>query len=179
MPHAELNRRYAIPNHVQFKAGDGGLTMAEISNAHATARIALQGAHLMTWQPKGQEPVIWLSKFAKFAPGKSIRGGVPICWPWFGPHATDSKLPGHGFARTVMWEVLETKIIPDGGTFLRFGLIETDATRPQWPHPCSVQIEFAIGKTLNINLVTRNIGAQASRWARRCTPISTSATWAR
>jgi len=157
---AELNNRYAIPNHVQFREGEGGLTMAEVSNAHATARIALQGAHLMTWQPHGQEPVIWLSKFAKFAPGKSIRGGVPICWPWFGPHATDSKLPGHGFARTVMWEVLETKEMPDGATYLRFALVETDATRAQWPHPCSVQIEFTIGRTLHIDLVTRNIGTQ-------------------
>ena len=156
---ADLNQRYAIANHVQFKEGEGGLTMAEISNAHSSARIALQGAHLMTWQPHGQEPVIWLSKFAKFAPGKSIRGGVPICWPWFGPHATDSKFPGHGFARTVMWEVLETKAMPDGATFLRFGLLETDATRAQWPHPCSVQIEFTVGKTLRIDLVTRNIGA--------------------
>lgn len=155
---ADLNERYAIANHVQFKEGEGGLVMAEISNAHATARIALQGAHLMTWQPHGEEPVIWLSKFAKFASGKSIRGGVPICWPWFGPHATDSKLPGHGFARTVMWEVLETREMQDGGTFIRFGLVETDATRAQWPHPCSAQIEFSIGKMLHVDLVTRNIG---------------------
>ena len=156
----ELNKRYAIPNHVQFKAGEGGLVMAEVANAHSIARIALQGAHLMTWQPHGQQPVVWLSKFAKFAPGKSIRGGVPICWPWFGAHASDSKLPGHGFARTVMWEVLETREAPDGATYLRFALVETDATRAQWPHPCSVQIEFTIGKTLHIDLVTRNIGPQ-------------------
>ena len=71
----------------------------------------------MTYQPHNQEPVIWLSKYAKFAAGKSIRGGVPICWPWFGPHATDAKLPGHGPARTVMWEVLEAKVLTDGATF--------------------------------------------------------------
>lgn len=156
---AELNQRFAIINHVQFREGEGGLTMAEIANEHATARIALQGAHLVTWQPKGAEPVIWVSKFAKYAPGKSIRGGVPICWPWFGPHATDSKLPGHGFARTVMWEVLETREMADGGTYLRFGLLETEATRAQWTHPSSVQIEFSIGKSLKIDLVTRNLGA--------------------
>lgn len=158
MPLADLNKRYAIANHVQFKEGEGGLIMAEVANAHSTARIALQGAHLMTWQPHGQEPVIWLSKFAKFAPGKSIRGGVPICWPWFGAHATESKFPGHGFARTVMWEVLETRELPENATFIRCGLIETDATRAQWPYPCSVQVEFTIGKTLRVELVTRNIG---------------------
>lgn len=158
---ADLNRRYAVPNHIQFTEGDGGLVMAEIANSHSTARIALQGAHLVTWQPRGQEPVVWVSGFAKYAVGKSIRGGVPICWPWFGPHATDGKLPGHGFARTVMWEVLETRALPDGATFIRCGLIETEATRAQWPHPCSVQIEFSIGKTLRVELVTRNIGTHA------------------
>lgn len=157
---AELNRRFAITSQVQFVEGEGGLIMAEIANAHGAARIALQGAHLVTWQPRGQEPVIWVSKFAKYASGKSIRGGVPICWPWFGPHATDSALPGHGFARTVMWEVLETKEMSDGGTYLRFGLLETDATRKQWPHPSGVQIEFSIGKALKIDLVTRNLGTQ-------------------
>lgn len=158
MPLAELNRRFAIPEHISFVEGEGGLLMAEVDNKYATARIALQGAHLMTWQPKGQEPVVWLSKDARFAPGKSIRGGVPICWPWFGPHGTESSWPGHGFARTVMWEVMETRVFPDGNSYLRFGLIETEATRAQWPHPCSVQIEFSIGKTLGMALTTRNLG---------------------
>ncbi|MBI1173750.1 MAG: D-hexose-6-phosphate mutarotase [Sideroxydans sp.] len=158
---ADLNQRHAIASHIQFKEGPGRLTVAEIANAHASASIALQGAHLMTWQPKGQEPVIWLSKFAKFSPGKSIRGGVPVCWPWFGPHASDSKLPGHGYARTVMWEVLETRAMPDGSTFIRLGLIENDATRAQWPHPSSVQLEITAGPTLHMALITHNSGAQS------------------
>ena len=154
-----LNQRYAIPGHVQFKEGPGGLAVAEIANSHAESIIALQGAHVMTWQPRGQEPVLWLSRFGKFAPGKSIRGGVPICWPWFGPHAEDAKLPGHGFARTVMWEVLETQAQPDGATFIRFGLIETDATRAQWPHPSSAQLRVTVGAELKVELVTRNTGS--------------------
>ncbi len=158
----ELNQRHAIANHVQFVLGEGNLAMAEIDNAHATARIALQGAHIVTWQPKSeQQPVIWVSKFAKYAAGKSIRGGVPICWPWFGAHATDSKLPGHGYARTVLWGVLETKALPDGATFIRFGLIDTDATHAQWPHPSTVQLEATIGKTLKVDLVTKNTGRNA------------------
>lgn len=157
----ELNQRFAISNHVQFKEIADGIVIAEVSNPHANSNITLQGAHVATWQPRGQEPVIWLSPYAKFAPGKSIRGGVPICWPWFGPHATDAKLSGHGYARTVMWEVLETKALPDGATFLRFGLIETDATRAQWPHPSSAQLEVTIGKTLRVALVTQNSGKES------------------
>ena len=156
----ELNQRFAIAGHVSFKEGPGGLVVAEIANALGESTIALQGAHVMTFQPRGQEPVIWLSKFAKFALGKSIRGGVPVCWPWFGPHAADAKLPGHGYARTVMWEVLETQALPDGGTFLRFGLVENDATRAQWPHPSTARLEITVGAALKVELVTRNTGSE-------------------
>jgi D-hexose-6-phosphate mutarotase len=157
----ELNQRHAIGNHVQFKEIAEGMIVAEVANQHALANIALQGAHVATFQPRGEEPVIWLSPKAKFAPGKSIRGGVPICWPWFGPHKTDSKLPGHGYARTVPWDVLETKALPDGSTFLRFGLVESDATRAQWPHPSTVQLEVTVGKALRVELVTTNTGKTA------------------
>lgn len=156
-----LNQQFGIAGHLQFIEVDGGLTFAEISNAHATASIALQGAHIATFQPKGEEPIIWLSKLAKFIPGKSIRGGVPVCWPWFGPHATDSKLPGHGFARTVMWEVQETKALADGSTFIRFGLIENEITRAQWPHASIVQLEATVGRALKVELITKNTGSAA------------------
>ncbi|MBU1425837.1 MAG: D-hexose-6-phosphate mutarotase [Gammaproteobacteria bacterium] len=157
----DLNQRFAIGNHVQFKEITDGMIIAEVANQHAIANIALQGAHIATFQPRGEEPVIWLSPHAKFAQGKSIRGGVPVCWPWFGPHKTDSKLPGHGFARTVPWEVFETKALPDGSTFLRFGLIESGVTRAQWPHPSTVQLEVTVGRALRVELVTHNAGGAA------------------
>ena len=154
-----LNQKHAIENHVQLREIADGMIIAEVANQHALANIALQGAHVATFQPRGEEPVIWLSPLAKFAPGKSIRGGVPICWPWFGPHQTDSKLPGHGFARTVPWELLDTKALEDGSTFLRFGLIENDTTRAQWPHPSTAQLEVTVGKALRVELVTANTGS--------------------
>jgi glucose-6-phosphate 1-epimerase len=157
----ELNQRFAIGNHIQFKEIAEGMIVAEIANQHALANIVLQGAHIATFQPRGEEPVIWLSPYAKFAPGKSIRGGVPICWPWFGPHKSDSKLPGHGFARTVPWEVLETKALPDGSTFLRFGLIESETTRAQWPHASTVQLAVTVGKALRVELITTNTDTKA------------------
>lgn len=157
-----LNQQFGIAGQLRFIEVDGGLIFAEIANAQASASIALQGAHIATWQPKGEaQPVIWLSPRAKFAPGKSIRGGVPVCWPWFGPHATDSKLPGHGYARTVMWNVLETRALTDGSTFIRFGLVENEITRAQWPHPSTVQLEATVGATLKVELVTQNTGSAA------------------
>ncbi|MBI5041980.1 MAG: D-hexose-6-phosphate mutarotase, partial [Gammaproteobacteria bacterium] len=115
----------------------------------------------MTWAPKGEWPVIWLSKDAKLAPGKSIRGGVPICWPWFGPHASEAKFPGHGFARTVPWAVIDTQKLGNGATRLVFRIVQSDVTRAQWPQASELEIHMLIGPTLEIDLVTRNTSTSA------------------
>ena len=151
-----LNRQFALPGKLVFGPGPGGLTVAVVNNSHSRAMIALQGAHVMTWTPHGEQPVIWLSRAAQFAPGKSIRGGVPICWPWFGPHASDAKLPGHGYARTVPWEVMASRSLPDDRTVLVLRLVENDATRKQWPHTTPVEAHITVGATLEVELVTRN-----------------------
>jgi glucose-6-phosphate 1-epimerase len=118
----------------------------------------LQGAHVMTWQPKGQKPVIWLSKAAKFAAGKSIRGGVPLCWPWFGAHATEAGYPGHGFARTIPWALLDTHKLPDGRVRLIFEPVMNDAARAQWPHASKVRYTVNVGQELVVALATTNTG---------------------
>jgi glucose-6-phosphate 1-epimerase len=153
-----LNKRFAIANQLEFKEGPGGLTVAEVTNAHAAATIALQGGTIMTFQPHGQAPVLWLSKFAKFVPGKSIRGGNPVCWPWFGPHPTDTNMPTHGFARTIPWEVLRTEVLADGKTQISMKLVKNDTTKAQWPHPSEVQIIITTGPELRVELITRNTG---------------------
>lgn len=152
----ELNSRFAIDNHLEFTLPGDDFPVADISNQYATARVALQGAQVMTWAPRNEEPVIWLSTVARLVPGKSIRGGVPICWPWFGPHETETGFPGHGYARTVPWQVLETKQLEDGGTQLVFRLQESEATRRYWPHDTPVECRITVGNTLDIELITRN-----------------------
>lgn len=158
----ELNRRFGLDRQLVFDTGPGGLTVARIANDQASATIALQGAHVLAWQPRGEEPVIWLSPEAKFAPGKSVRGGVPICWPWFGAHATEASFPAHGFARTVPWSVAATERLPDGSTRIVLRLEPNDAARAQWPHATPVETVVTAGKTLEVALVTRNEGASAA-----------------
>ncbi len=156
-----VNARLGIPGQVLFKAGAGGLAVVEVTNAQASATIALQGAHLMTWTPRGQKPVIWLSRAAKFVPGKSIRGGVPICWPWFGPHVSEAAFPAHGFARTVLWEAISVEALSTGSTRLMFRLIANDATRAQWPYATPLECRMTIGSELEIELATRNLSNSA------------------
>jgi D-hexose-6-phosphate mutarotase len=158
---SELNAQFSIPGHVHFHEDASGLIEVRIANQLGDAAISLQGGHLTHFCPQGQAPLIWLSERAKFAPGKVIRGGVPVCWPWFGPHTSDAKLPAHGIARTALWEVRETRALADGQTFVRLGLPETPASRALWPHPSCAELEITVGRTLQITLVTRNTGSAA------------------
>lgn len=154
-----LNARFGLSGQITFKEIPGGLTVMEVVNTHGSATIALQGGHVMNWRPKSHaEPVVWLSRFAKFAAGKSIRGGVPVCWPWFGPHANDPKLPAHGFARTVPWEVTATRTLDDGATEIALTLVETDQTRAMWPYRTKASTVITAGPSLKIALITDNLG---------------------
>lgn len=153
-----LNRRYGIAGQLVFKEGPGGLAIAEVSNANANATIALQGGHLMSWTPRGSRPVMWLSKAAKFGPGKSIRGGIPVCWPWFGAHPQDSSFPSHGFARTVLWDVIAAEAKIGGDTSLALRLVQNDVTRSQWPYATWLTMYISVGTKLEIDLITRNTG---------------------
>jgi D-hexose-6-phosphate mutarotase len=159
MPLADLNKRFGLADQLKFVEGPGGLIFAEIDNDLGTAYLCLQGAHITTFRPKDQvEPVIWLSDYAKFAPGKSIRGGAPVCWPWFGAHATEAGFPGHGFARTVMWEVTQSGALASGETEITLALVENEQTRAQWQHKSRVELKVVVGKSLKADLITTNLG---------------------
>jgi D-hexose-6-phosphate mutarotase len=158
---ANLNTRFALENQLHFTEGPGGLTVADIAGQFGRTMISLSGGHVMTWSPVGHEPVLWLSPHAKFSPGKSIRGGVPICWPWFGPHERDPGLPSHGFARTAQWAVERSEASPDGSVLLTMAMIPTDLTRTQWPHAMTVQVIVSLGTELRIDLITKNSGSTA------------------
>jgi glucose-6-phosphate 1-epimerase len=153
-----LNREFAIAGQLEFTEDASGLIVACIANRQAKSTISLQGAHVMTFEPAGEKPVIWLSPAAKLARGKSIRGGVPICWPWFGAHATDSTFPAHGFARTVLWQVVASEALSDGSTRITFELPQDLIPAAQWPHACRVRNIVTVGKEMTVELVTENTG---------------------
>jgi glucose-6-phosphate 1-epimerase len=155
----QLNAQFGIKGQLNFHEDPSGMIVAEISNQQATASLCLQGAHLMTWQPVSQAvPVVWLSRDARLAAGKSIRGGTPVCWPWFGAHASEPGFPGHGFARTVPWRVMESGTEPDGATRLTLRLVESENTRMQWKHACMLDLTVIVGETLRMEMTTENTG---------------------
>ena len=157
-----LNEKFALSNgktHLRLVKGNGGIPVIDIKNKFATAVISLHGAHVLSWIPEGQEDVIWLSEDASFAPGKSVRGGIPICWPWFGAHETDSGLPAHGFVRTTMWEIICTEELEDGRTRITFTTTPQPINEHMWPAETTVQYLVTIGNKLEMELVTHNNGS--------------------
>lgn len=150
-----LNTSFALGNSLRFSEAVPGLPVAEISTPLATARVALHGAHVLSWQPAGQAPVIWVSKAAIYELGKPVRGGVPLCWPWFGPMADK---PMHGFVRTMVWQVRGAELDASGQLVLRLGLSDDASTRALWDHVFDLELVVTVGSTLSIALTTRNTG---------------------
>lgn len=144
-------------HHVRFIRDETGLDYIEIDNEFATAKIALQGAHVMAWQPKSQQhPVLWLSSNARYVQGRSIRGGIPVCWPWFGAHPTDSTLCPHGFARVMPWQLVDTETVKNGATRLVLQMLEPAESKRQLSYPHLLTITITIGETLRVDLATTN-----------------------
>lgn len=123
------------------------LPVVVVEHPKARAAVTLQGAHLLAWQPAGDQPVIWLSGNTPFKEGVAIRGGVPVCWPWFGPAAQ----PPHGFARLLPWEFTAHEENEDG-VKLTFTLTDSDATRQHWPHAFKLIARFTLGEECKFEL---------------------------
>lgn len=110
---ADLNHAFAIDGHARFEEHAPGMIRLLLGSRESEATVYLQGAHVTHWAPRGADPVLFLSHHAVFAPGRAIRGGVPLLFPWFGPRwdgaafdaANATKSPAHGFARTLVWTV--------------------------------------------------------------------------
>ena len=141
---------------VEIVPGYPGLA---IEHPKAQARIALQGAHVMEWTPAGEHAVLYMSPAAVFEAGKPIRGGIPVCWPWFGPHPDDETKPAHGFVRTELWR-LQQAASDDDGVMLVLDLHDDEKTRALWPHEFAAELRVRIGRELEVALAVRNTGRQ-------------------
>ena len=145
---------------VNLKRYENGFEYLEIQNSVASAKISLQGAHLFEYKTLNEEPLLWVSKASNFKVGESIRGGVPICWPWFGMHKTDTSLPQHGFARTSIFSHVDTKESKDS-TELTFLLKSSKETLDMWKYKFELEYKVTIGAELKLELTTNNCDKEA------------------
>jgi glucose-6-phosphate 1-epimerase len=152
---AQLTEHFAIPGVLAFHETPAGLIYAAITTPHATATVYIQGAHVTHWQPTGHAPVIFVSRKSEFAPGKPIRGGVPISFPWFANRHDGKTGPSHGFARIQPWTLAFAALTGDD-LHLTFTLGSTQMSRDLGFDQFRLAYQLTIGRTLTLQLVIAN-----------------------
>ena len=128
-----------------------------IEHSKSKAKVSLYGGQVLSWQPCDEKEVFWLSKDANYEQGKAIRGGIPLCWPWFGKHLNDSdnKAGNHGFAREQMWQVDEVVIIEQGVEICLSWRGEN--INELWPFACQLKQRLFFGQSFKQTLEMKNL----------------------
>jgi D-hexose-6-phosphate mutarotase len=154
-------RAHDIPGRVSIVAGEAGLPKVVVHTDVSAAEIYLHGAHVTHFQKHGDEPLLFLSQRSGFGPRVPIRGGVPICHPWFGPRGNE---PAHGLARLVDWRLVGTSAAADGSVTVRFALPSLGG---EWD---SLDTTFVVtvSDVLTMALTTKRIGGDAPLRVESC-----------
>lgn len=154
-----LNEQYGIPEQVKITQKNKDVFLIEVTSQHAQATISTHGGQVLSFIPASEtHDLLFVSKLARFEQGRAIRGGIPICWPWFGPNP-DNAGPAHGLVRTRQWQLRQTTALADGAIKVILEIHDNDETRAIWPHSFDLSIEITIHETLTLELVSRNTGA--------------------
>lgn len=151
----------ALPASVSLTTGRGGLPVLRVDGPAARGEIYLHGATVTDWTPAGSSPVLWLGSASRFAHDTAIRGGVPICFPWFGARAGHPGAPSHGFARLSEWSLVAAE--DDGqDVTLQLRLTDDEQTRASaWPHRFEAVYTVVFGSRLSLALRVTNLSDDA------------------
>ncbi|HEY8719585.1 D-hexose-6-phosphate mutarotase [Pengzhenrongella sp.] len=151
----------SLPSSVTVDDGPGGLPRVRVAGPAGAAEIYLHGAHVTSWNPLGQEPVLWMSEQSRYRADQPLRGGVPLCFPWFGANAGDPQAPSHGFGRLSDWSLVEAREVGDD-VVLVFRLTDSPLTRAgAWPHRFEARYTVTVGARLVLELQVTNLDTEA------------------
>ncbi len=159
----EMNGRFGIPGLAQIVPGQGGLPLVRLTAPSGSAEIYLHGAQVVSWRPAGADEVLFLSAESRFEDGKAIRGGIPICFPWFRGKADNPKAPAHGVVRTKEWTLKGIARAGDG-VLVTFATESDEASRKWYPHDFVVKYRVRVGAALNLSLTVTNSGSGPMRF---------------
>ena len=153
----ELERRFAIPGVAKVTEGNGGLPRVQISCAFGCGEVYLHGAQVTSWKPASHDEVLFVSTKSHWQEGQAIRGGIPICFPWFRAKADDAHAPAHGVVRTRSWE-LESVVESENGVAVSMITHSDEPSRRWWPGEFRLLHRVTFGSNLNLELVCTNTG---------------------
>lgn len=152
-----LNRQFALADSLHFVDGPNGTVMINIKTPQVTAQICTYGAQVLSFKPAAaDEDMLFVSPQSAYGDGKAIRGGVPICWPWFGDDPSGHGRPAHGFARNQVWLVVDTDQADDGTVSVSLQLLPSELSRKYWHCQFALQLTVTFGDSLKMALTTEN-----------------------
>ncbi|HEX4143211.1 MAG TPA: D-hexose-6-phosphate mutarotase [Pirellulales bacterium] len=160
---AELDRRLGIPGVARVAPGNGALAKVTVATPEAAGEMYLHGGHVTGWRPRGADEVLFVSSQSRWEPGRAIRGGVPVCLPWFAGRADDPKAPAHGVVRTVAWRLDSIGQAGDGVT-VSMSTESNDTTKKWWPADFRLVHRATFGPELVMALEVTNTGTTALRF---------------
>ena len=162
---AELNRQLGVPGVARVSEGNGGLARVQITGAFGEGEMYLHGAHLTSWKPAGHDEVLFISTKSRWEEGHAIRGGIPICFPWFRGKVDDAHAPAHGFVRTKMWQLESiVEIGNENGVAVTMFTQSDEHTRKWWPGEFRLVHRVTFGSALRLELVCMNTGTMPFRF---------------
>ena len=150
-PTGQVNHAVSLPACVALTPGQGGLERLLIDAPAGYAEIYLFGAHITSWVPRGGKEVLFTSSRAVFNGQKAIRGGIPLCLPWFGVGALHQAPPAHGWARNSVWQLRSVVTTDDGGVRVTLSLEKNGFY---------ALYEVTVGEKLELNLSLRNVQSE-------------------
>jgi glucose-6-phosphate 1-epimerase len=159
-----LNESLGVPAGVRIVEGNGGLPKIEIRTALAESEIYLHGAQVTGWKPAGADEVLFVSEKSYWEDGRAIRGGIPVCFPWFRAKADDPAAPTHGFVRTKEWRVESITNEPEGSVSAYLSTESDEATRRWWPFEFRLEYRVTVGARLKLELTLKNTGHSELRF---------------
>jgi glucose-6-phosphate 1-epimerase len=159
-----LDRKFSIPGITRIVSGNAGLPKILIDTKAASAEIYLYGAQVTSWRPTGADEVLFLSEKSYWEAGRAIRGGIPVCFPWFRAKADDKSAPSHGFVRIKEWRVDSISAEEEDSLCVCLSTESDESTRRWWPFDFRLEYRITVGATLRLELMMRNTGRTALRF---------------
>ena len=160
---AELDHRFGIPGVAEVCEGNGGLPCVQITGTFGSGEIYLHGAQVTSWKPAGNDEVLFVSTKSHWQEGQAIRGGIPICFPWFRAKGDDRLAPAHGFARTKTWQI-ESIVQNEGRVSVSMFTESDEQSRRWWPGEFRLTHRVTFGPELKLELICRNTGTTPLRF---------------
>ena len=154
----DLNRQFGIPGVAEFEDGNGDLARLVIAAEGSVAEVYLLGGHVTSWTPAGGQDVLWLSRASLYEIGKPIRGGIPVCLPWFGPLDGDPSAPIHGYVRLTLLNVESVVMNDDCSVSAVLWRKFEEPPAENWPGNFELRVRVTVGRSLSVAAEMLNLG---------------------